>query len=214
MKASRLRPLFQKYLMPILPGFAFKGSIIYAEPIRYLLGGFSFDSAAHNKDGLRGYYFVQPLYVPKPYIYYTYARELTPGEVFTPENEAEIMEKFAVSIQRKGLPFLNSIKTPEDLARRAGRIADGNDTHVKEVIAYSWILCCEYEKAKRELSKLQRQIQREIKRYPHLTWMVDDLACCERIQSDLNISPETALKTLREWRIYTLTGLKLPITEI
>ena len=146
--------------------------------------------------------------------YFTFGGELTPGEFFTSENEQQIMQKFENSIQRKGLPFLNSIKTPEDLAHRAGRIADGSELHVKETIAYSWILCCEYDKAKRELSRLIPQIQKEIKEYPDQKFLIEWLVRCERILAELNISPETALNTLKEWRIFTLTGLKLPINEI
>ncbi len=214
MKASRLKPLFQQYLMPILPGFAFKGSLIYSDPLEYLLRGFSFDSAAHNKDGVRGYYFVQPLYVPKPYIYYTYGGELTPGEVFTPDNEQEIMQKFLNSIQRKGLPFLNAISVPADLAHRAGRIADSSEVHVKETIVYSLLLSGEYTKGQNELSRLLPYIRKEMDKYPNLVWLGDNLMRCERILRELNISPETALSTLNEWRKFTLQSLKLPYHDI
>src|SRR5690348_10025170 len=76
MKGREFEGLYRRYLLADLPGFTYKGSLLFARPVVHLLRGFSFDTSGFSADAFDVEVFVQPLYVPTDCITYTFGRRL------------------------------------------------------------------------------------------------------------------------------------------
>lgn len=215
MKASRLKPLYKKYLLPYLSGFRYKGHLIYSEPIEYLLRGFWFESSAFSADAFTVYVFVQPLYVPEEGIAFTFGQRLPwlrskkdRWWELSETNEEEVMKDVQQAILQLGLPFLEQFKTPADLAQKAGKVIGSRDNpHIQEAVAYSRVLAGETHKALKALDRLHRYLRRTAE----YDWEREMDRRVLRIRIALAHDPQEAIHLLTEWREYTLKNLRLVV---
>src|SRR5438552_1936158 len=124
MKDARFQRLIRQYLLPHLPGFRAKKSLVFAEPLEYLLRGFALESSGFGPSVFYLWVFVQPLYVPSTHIYFHFGRRLGHGWDLdaNADNESEVMGQVLTRIKDEGLPFINRFESPADFADRAAQI--------------------------------------------------------------------------------------------
>jgi hypothetical protein len=146
MKTSQFERLSRKYLLPHLPGFCAKGRLMFIDPPLWVLRAFAFDPSAFGKNFFYLEVFVQPLYIPRSHLVYSFGRRLSHGWDMPPDREAEVMNEILVYIKHEGVPFLDAMHDPAALAEKVQLISSNqNDAHVLETMTYSYILIGEYD---------------------------------------------------------------------
>lgn len=210
---------FVKLVSLCLPGFRVRRSLLYAWPFTTLLRGYYFESSAQAAT-FYVWGFVQPLYIPTDYLYFTFGRrleELGGGQLrrtLTPENMETVRREVLLAIEMQGKPFLSFFNDTQDLARAAARErgspgefldCDPKDPHVAEARAYSWILADELDKALADLHYLISDP--ELK--PEEEWEFVIQQRAREVLAALNRGPEQAKALLTRWAVETATKLRL-----
>jgi hypothetical protein len=212
MKGRELESLYRKYLLAELPGFSYKGPLLFVRPVVHLLRGFYFDSSAFNADAFQVEAFVQPLYVPSDHIFFLFGKRLNgrcgQGWTMDRQDEGGIMADVLASIKEQGLPFLAPLQTPRDLARNfplvGGRAKSPN---AAEAVAYSFILAHEHSEAHLALHRLRAILTAADLTIP---WLAEMLKRSELVRERLERDPEQAIELLEEWNEQTRGHLRLP----
>ncbi len=212
MKGRALEALFRRYLLPALPGFGFRKSLLYSQPIGNILRGFSFDSSRFDANTFYVEAFVQPLYVPSTFIYYLFGQRLTSrtGQLWriTPETETAVILDVLASLKKEGLPFINYIRSPRDLGEKASLVGGRSDIpHAMEAVAYSLVLAGEDAKALAALDQLDALCRIHLASAPYLGETVQRSAT---IRASLTHDPPAAIALLQQWCVQTRTALRLP----
>lgn len=216
MRQKEFQVLSRKYLLPHLPVFEVKGDLLIIPPIKYLLRGFCFQPSAFDRKSFNVQTFVQPLYIPKEYIVFNIGFRLgkltRKGEEWweiTPENEAEVMTDVLHLMKVEGLPFLNRLETPEDIATELQKDSPNESRLIidSQTIAYSLILAGKYAEGLKELNRFIFLLSEE-----------DELREWEKVLLERaillrdtlkNHGEKTAIALLEEWRAYTIGKLRL-----
>jgi len=215
MTAREFERLIRKYLLPQLPDFVCRGSLLYTRPIADLLRGISFDSYRFLPRSFDVRPFVQPLYVPIEHIHYGFATRLTgrSGDYWdlAQGDEVQTMEDVLASIRIQGLPFLASRRSPADLVERLPLLHGGTDNpHTAEAFAYSCVLVGDMPAALRTIDHIRPVLERERELSP---WMDEILSRTQTVKEYLERDPKQALALLAEWKEYTRSKLRLPKEE-
>lgn len=214
MTSREIKRLVTAYLLPSLPGYRVRGSLLYAEPVEDLLRGFLFETSAFDRTALHVTAFVQPLYVPAQYLVLTFGERLGGGaKRWRPvgEQEEEVMRDLLLEIKKTGLPFLNRIKTPADLARQASmeaRRAPDNPV-ILEVEAYSLVLVGRDHDARALLERIEQLARDLLQANPLAGWLEVVGARAKLLRETLARDHAEAVAFLDQWRVETLTALGL-----
>lgn len=212
MKSREIQRLLVKYLLPHLPGYHVKGSLLYAEPVEQLLRGFAFESSGFDATAFYVWVFVHPLYVPAPDIVLTFGERLGGGAKRwrpTARQEGQVMGDILREIRGKGLPFLDQIRTPSDLAGLAARESRRapDNPHVLEVEACSLVLAGQYPEARTVLEQIEQLAQDLLKANPRAVWLEEVGKRAKLLRESLARSPDEAIALLEQWRLGTLAKL-------
>lgn len=212
MTGRQFEKLFRRHLLPELPGFGCKGSLLFATPIQGLLRGFSFDTSAYDRRRFDIEVFVQPLYIPVDFIFYTFGERLpypSDGWCLSEGEEASVMAQVLASIKGRGLQFIGYIQTPRDLAHKRALVnSSPNDPHVVRAVAYSHALAHEYPEAVQALDRLDAIMSED---NPLRQPWDDELQEQGRLMRKLLLqSPEEAVDLLERWTEQTRAALRLP----
>jgi hypothetical protein len=215
MKDREWKPLFRTYLLPHLPGFDFKGSLVFVRPLEYLLRGFYFEASGFDRLAFYLTAFVQPLYAPYDHIHFSFGERLSTwgagGWTVSPEDPARTMTDVLASIKRRGLPFINYVRTPHDLATKAPLVGGHprSNPYAAEAVAFSHILCGQYPEAVQMLEHLE-QMLREPRDFPTQPRETEMLNRCRSMHACLARDPREAIRQLDEWTARTRQSLRLP----
>ena len=79
MKARQIERLARKHLLPVLPEFAVRGSLVYRRPVGDLLYALSFETSSFASSRICVEAFVQPLFVPEDGLWFDFGARL--GEI-------------------------------------------------------------------------------------------------------------------------------------
>lgn len=214
MKSSEIKRLSTKYLLPHLPEYLVKGSLLYAQPVEQLLRGFVFESSGFDRTAFYVWVFVYPLYVPAPDIPLTFGERLGGGaKRWRPiaGQEGQVMGEILLEMRSKGLPFLDQVRTPADLASVASAKAPSapNNPHILEAEAYSLILAGRYRDARMVLERVEQLARDLLKANATALWLEEVGARAKLIREKLARSPDEAITLLDQWRLEMLTKLGL-----
>ena len=152
MKGRQIEPLARKYLLPVLTGFAARGSLVFRSPADYLLHAIAFDTSSFTSSRIFVAAFVQPLYRRSDDLTSTYGFRL--GEDFWDVDEANVDASFsaiAEEVRREALPFFEQVTdldrfcalVPQWATEQPKKIMRDNsldDPVVLEDLAYAAIL--------------------------------------------------------------------------
>lgn len=219
------RPKIQRFIERLalrLPEYRVARGLLYASPVSLLLRGYCFDTSAFEPAAFYVWVFVQPLYVPHDYIFFSFGRrfeEAGAGELrwtLTSANLNTVEEDVLHCIETQGVPLLNLLKDPKDLAKASAREpgsagelfdCDPDDPNVTEARAYSWILAGNFDKARIDLASLVSDAALR----PEQDW---EFAIRDRAREVLAVlvrSPEEAKLLLTRWAIDTAKKLRLHV---
>lgn len=222
MKSQLVKRLCKKYILPSLPTYNTKGHLLYQMEYEDLLRGFCFESSGFSSNTFTIVVFIQPLYIPKPYISYGFGNRLgilSKGRdvwwEYSEEKVEEIMQEILGMIQHHGLPYLERAGTLERFIKQYGhfdrfKIAD---VHRMEAIGYGYLLSGNTKSAKKLLDTLSKELEREIIRYPDEGWQKEMQSRVQLILGYLqNQDQEAAKQQLGAWKNYTLLHLGIKET--
>ncbi len=215
MTGKEFERLTRKYLLPHLPGFRAKGPLVIVVPIHQLLRALAFDSSGFDPSAFNVWAFVQPLYVPVTHIHFTFGGRL--GALgggterrwrFQEGKEEELMSEVLAYIKSEGLPFLDRLKSPIDLAGRAIELTSAPDNvHVLEAMAYSLILGGRSHEALPAFARLDRALA---SMDPDVSpWIQEIAERAEQVRRALVRGPEDSIGLLNEWREQTVKNLRI-----
>ena len=213
MKARELKSIYREHLQAWLPGYLYRGHLLYRSPIQLLLKGFYFESSDFDQS-FTVECFLQPLYVPKEHFVLSIGRRLggktgrwfQPHELQTSNGLNELREV----LENQGLPFHALVETPADLVTMLqADIVHGNPQR-QEAIAYS--MCfdprIEADEVRAALIELQDMLQPDLQ----TPWVRAMDGRATQLLAAFDDNPETARRLLTSWAAHTGEALKLPQT--
>lgn len=119
MKAAKGQNLIKKHILPSLPGYAVKGRLLYATPVRYILRGYWFEGSGFDANRFNVEAFAQPLYPPRSHLVLSFGKRLgnlsCGPEIWwdlSDRSEQEIMAEVLERIQQEAEPLLRGIVDP------------------------------------------------------------------------------------------------------
>jgi hypothetical protein len=122
MKATLVNRLSKQYLLSDLPSFSIKGHLLYSLESDYLLHGICFESSSFSSTSFTIEVFVQPLFIPSEYIYFSFGNRLGSMEKgydywweYSTEDEETIMDDIKSIINSKGKEFFKQCKSLKGL---------------------------------------------------------------------------------------------------
>ena len=119
MKASAIERLARTHLLPVLPGFVVRRSLLYRRPLDHFLHGLSFDTSSFSSSRIFVQAFIQPLYGPYDDLVYTYGFRL--GDDFWDVDDQDPDHAFAAIAEaapRDALPFFDEVTDLDDFSER------------------------------------------------------------------------------------------------
>jgi hypothetical protein len=215
MKAAEWRRLVRIHLDSQLPPHEAVRNMVLLLPIDQVLRGMSAESSAFGSEALWIHVFAMPLYVPSTYIYFRFGDRLGAlgGKAerswnVSRENESEVMREVLELTKSEGLPFLDEFQRPVDVAEyidlKVHRDTYRLDSNLAEIEAYSWILGGQSERALAAFDRLE-----QIKKGKSDASTEKVLARARKVRALLQRSPAEAMAQLAEWRLFTLSALRL-----
>jgi hypothetical protein len=108
MKGRDVERLARKHLLPVLPGYVARGSLVYRRPVDWFLRGLSVDTSAFTSSRIFVSAFVHPLYLGIDYITLTWGFRI--GDDFWDVDDPDrTFTAIADAARRDALPFLESV---------------------------------------------------------------------------------------------------------
>src|SRR4051794_21506637 len=217
MKGSTIERLARTNLLPVLPGFVVRRSLLYRRPFHHFLHGLSFDTSSFSSSRVFVAAFIQPLYEPYDYLIYTYGFRL--GDDFWDVDEQHPDRTFAAiaeAARRDALPFFGEITdldhfcelVPRWAAATPRRVMQSNtldDPVVAEDLGYTEILRGNKDEGVRLLEQAIAY-EREDGEYA-------DEERIGNVQEILDTAQDGGLEAaqalLEDWRVRTITALRL-----
>jgi hypothetical protein len=209
--------LARKHLLPKLPGFAARRSLVYRRPVEYLLYGLSFDTSSFTSSRIYVEAFVQPLFVPAEGLTYTFGDRL--GEDFWDVDEADPGRTFAAVAdvaERDALPFFEQLGSLDRFCELVPKWAEAeykklkslqslDDPVVSQAVGYAEIVRGRKE-AGVELLGLAVESEREEEEYANEERIAEIQRVLDAV-NDLGLGAGQAL--LEQWRAETIKTLRL-----
>ena len=111
MKGPVIERLTRDHVLPVLPGFVARRSLVYRRPIDYFLYGLSFDTSSFASARLFVHAFIQPLYAPVDGVVYTYGFRLGEGDFWDVDEQVpdRTFAAIALAAEREALPFFDKM---------------------------------------------------------------------------------------------------------
>ena len=96
-----------KGLLPRMPGFAIKGSMIYASPVGCILRGLDFEGSSFDRNSFYATVFAMPLCVPTDHLYFNFGDRLQIANADRWDiNSPSVHADLASAVEQQGVPFL------------------------------------------------------------------------------------------------------------
>lgn len=214
MKGRTVEKLAKKYLLQHLPGYAVRRSLLFFEPLDWILRGYCFDSSSFSADRFVVHAFCQPLYVPVEYLVLSFGDRLGaagggPERWFHLKGNDELstMTEVVERILKEGEPMLVTTETLRGFLDMLPRLSsDHADPHYLEARAYTEVLTGRTELACRTINRLNSVIDANPNKFD---WVLDLQRRVNHIRVLLAESPESAISQLNTWADYTARQLKL-----
>lgn len=165
-------------------------------PLGHLARGIVLDNTS-RPDLVRVLAYVQPLYVPRGWVVFTFSKPLGPPNKRW--SLAELEELLSV-IERVGPPYWEAASSPGAFAR-SSVVSEESNVHIREAKAYSLLLEQRFIEATELLKRIVLSLNETI------DWVV---AMRERNASLLHLvetAPEEALACLARWERETARAL-------
>jgi hypothetical protein len=216
-KGPVIERLARKHLLPVLPGFVARRSLVYRRPVEHFLYGLSFETSAFTSSRIFVGAFVQPLFVPADGLWYTFGNRL--GDDFWDVDEDDPDPTFAAiagTVQRDALPLFEQLGSLDRFCQLVPAWAEAepkklkslqslDDPVVSEALGYAEILRGQKD-AGLELLENALEAEREDHEYAN----DDRVANLERVLEVVRSRGlEAGQALLEEWRGKTIRNLRV-----
>lgn len=217
MKTSKIQELIKSRLLTAFKPFACTGRMMFAEPHGSVLRGVHFDDSSFSKTVLYAWAFVQPFYVRKEYVHFTFGhrlrnrlddgRAIQSWDVDAEPDERQV-RSLLDAIRNDAIPYIERLATPRDLVEHLAESTGLHDNvFVKEAVAYSLAKIGNYADAKVELEALVASVR------PSDPWHgIKPRA--EELLVRINEGPKAADGLLGKWEQETARNLHLPFALV
>ena len=187
-----------------MPGYTHKGLMLYASPLNHVLRGFYFEDSGFDPSAFYVWAFFLPLYVPATHVSFSFGRRLGDGSGKRWHlSDSRLRQDLLACIQRDGLPFLEGIKQPHDVATAIHRLGADFDPYKLEAIAYSLAMGDDVAAAQRALERLMKVLNKSI------SWQAEMMERATELARKLGVDPQEARRQLAEWEKATVKNLGL-----
>ena len=221
MKGRQIERLARKLLLPVLPEFAVRGSLVYRRPVGELLYALSFDTPSFTSSRIFVEAFVQPLFVPVDGLWFTFGDRL--GETrrdewwdVDEENPDPAFAAIAEVVRRDALPFFSQLDGLDGFCEVIPRWASArrkklkslqsvDDPVVLEALGYAELLRGRKDEALQLLTAAVDSEQED--------GQYADAERLANLQHTLDLVQRLGLEAgqaqLAEWRAQTIRNLKI-----
>ena len=221
MKGRQIERLARKLLLPVLPEFAVRGSLVYRRPVGELLYALSFDTPSFTSSRIFVEAFVQPLFVPVDGLWFTFGDRL--GETrraewwdADEENPDPAFAAIAEVVRRDALPFFSQLDGLDGFCEVIPRWASArrkklkslqsvDDPVVLEALGYAELLRGRKDEALQLLTAAVDSEQED--------GQYADAERLANLQHTLDLVQRLGLEAgqaqLAEWRAQTIRNLKI-----
>lgn len=199
------------HLLPRLEGFRAHRWLVYREPISTILQAFAFEGSDISKETAYCWAFVQPLYVPRREVVFTFGRRLINGKGFLRGRDTweitrtpNVVETTSmVRAMHKALPFFHRLATPGKVVTNlAWQTRAFRNPFVREARAYSLARLGQSRAAERKLRGLVADVR------PTDPWY-EVAERGERLLTAISKGPEATRDLLDRWTRETASNLGL-----
>src|SRR3954469_20006759 len=221
MNGRQIERLARKHVLPVLPAFAVRRSLVYRRPIGDLLYALSFQTSSFTSSRIFVEAFVQPLFVPEDGLSFTFGDRL--GETcrdewwdVDEENPDPTFAAMAEVVRRDALPFFRQLDGLDNFCTVIPRWASAtpkklkslqsmDDPVVLEALGYAELLRGRKDEALELLNAAVHSEQEDgeyvdAERVGSLQHMLDLVQ---------RVGLETGQAQLAEWRAQTIRNLKI-----
>lgn len=213
MRTPAIQNFVKAHLLPHFPSFSIAGKVMFEEPIGDVLRGGYFEDSEAFPTSVYVWVFVQPLYIPRDYFFFTLGKRLTYKPGFFARSEvwnlhlAETGPFLKKAIELQGLPHIAKLRSPELLAENATWVSGLlGDSRVAEIVAYSLIRLGEVKNGAKRLQSVLKQA-REREHAEVVTKCTELLRAVEQRECEVQA-------LLGEWRMQTARNLRLPVEKL
>jgi hypothetical protein len=221
MKGRQIERLARKFLLPVLPEFGVRGSLVYRRPVGDLLYALSFDTSSFTSSRIFVEAFVQPLFVPVDGLWFTFGDRLgeTRGDEWwdvDEENPDPAFAAIAEVVRRDALPFFSQLDGLDSFCEVIPRWANASrkklkslqsmdDPVVLEALGYAELLRGRKDEA---LQLLTAAVDSEHENGEYAD--AERLANLQHILDHVQrLGLEAGQAQLAEWRAQTIRNLKI-----
>jgi hypothetical protein len=203
MKTAQVRSL-GKDLLPQLPGYSHKELMLYANPLNHVLRGFYFEDSGFDPSAFYVWAFFLPLYVPATHLSFNFGKRFGEGSGKRWNlSDPRLRDELLACIQRDGLPFLESVKQPCDVATAIHRLGADSDPYKHEAIAYSLAMALDVAAAQQALERLTKSLDQGV------AWQAEMGERATQLAQKMGVDPQEARSQLAEWEQATVKNLGL-----
>jgi hypothetical protein len=220
-KGHQIERLARKLLLPVLPEFAVRGSLVYRRPVGDLLYALSFETSSFTSSRIFVEAFVQPLSVPVDGLWFTFGDRL--GETrrdewwdVDEENPDPAFAAIAEVVRRDALPFFSQLDGLDGFCEVIPRWASASrkklkslqsmdDPVVLEALGYAELLRGRKEEAL-QLLNAAVDSEHENREYAYAERLANLQHTLDLVQ---RLGLEAGQAQLAEWRAQTIRNLKI-----
>jgi hypothetical protein len=192
----------EKNLLPNLPGFSIRGSLMFLPPVKETLRGFSFEGSSFDKTSFYVNMFVLPLCVPTEYLYFNFGNRVRHGRGADrwSIDRPDLLEELGGALKRQALEFLRPIESLFDFVKVAKSFPLTN-INTREAIAYSLVRVGEFQEGRAALGELLQQVDTKSE------WQRAIAERAETLDRKLALNPVEGQRQVENWEAQTLKNL-------
>jgi hypothetical protein len=221
MKGREIERLAHRHLLPVLPGFAARHSLLYRRPVEDLLYAVSFGTSSFTSSRIFVEAFVQPLFVPVDFLWSTFGDRLgkAPRDEWWDVDEDDPDRAFAVIadvVRRDALQLFAQLDGLTRFCEVVPRWANAEHNELKslqsmddpvvlEALGYAELLRGRDEESDR-LLEAALQSERENGEYADEQRIANLEHMLELVERS---GPDAGRTQLAEWRAQTISALQL-----
>jgi len=193
----------EKQLLPELPGFAVKGSLMFARPVKEILRGIYFAGSDFDKTSFYVNVFALPLCDPTTHLYFNFGSSLriAGGDRWN-SNDPDVLADLGAAIRRDAVPFLSRAESILGFVELAKSSSTGNP-HTPKAIAFALARAGRVDEAVNVIDKLLPELDLEVK------WQSEIADIAKALRAKLLSNPSTARQQLESWEAESVRNLGL-----
>jgi hypothetical protein len=193
----------QKMLLPELPGFAIKGSMMLMCPVKAILRGIYFEGSDFDKTSFYVNVFALPLCVPTKHLYFNFGNRLRlAGADRWNANDPNEIAELGTAIRRDAAPFL--LRTESLLAFvEVAKSFSSVNPHTPMAIAFTLARAGRVDEAVIGLDQLLPRLDLK------LAWQSEIADQVKTLRTKLVANPSEAQQQLEAWEAESVRNLGL-----